>query len=348
MDSSHEIFRDPEIETQAAQWVVRIDRGLTAAEQDKFLEWYASHPAHSAALARHRRNWQRLDRLAAWRPQHSPQPNPDLLAPPLRFSPRRAPRWWLGLAAAAAVVALGLGWQLLPRIHPQGEELAAMPTENRRLLEDGSTIKLNRGAVVTVAFSPKERRVKLSSGEAFFTVAKNPSRPFIVEVKGVDVRAVGTAFNVRLDRNDVEVLVAEGTVAVNRARKFAGPDGAPLPQTVHLALVPARHMATIDLHSDADEPRLAPVGQQQLQQALAWQQGFLTFNSRPLGEIAAELNRLNDVQLVIADENLARTNFSVTIKSDNSAGFARLLEAAFGARLEMDGDRAIIVRAHSD
>ena len=55
------------------------------------------------------------------------------------------------------------------------------------------------------------------SGEAYFTVAKNPGRPFVVAAGGVGVRAVGTAFNVRLDSDAVEVLVTEGRVQVSRS-----------------------------------------------------------------------------------------------------------------------------------
>jgi transmembrane sensor len=84
-------------------------------------------------------------------------------------------------------------------------------------LPDGSVLQLNTDSVVETAYSPTERRVRLKKGEAFFSVAKNPQRPFWVDVGAVSVRAVGTAFNVRFRPEAVEVLVKEGKVSVNQA-----------------------------------------------------------------------------------------------------------------------------------
>ena len=89
----------------AAAWVLRCDRGLTAAEQDEFSDWLASDPRHGEQLARHRRHWQRLEVLAQWRPEHSVRPNADLLAPPgARWSGSRRLRrlpWFCGAAELA-------------------------------------------------------------------------------------------------------------------------------------------------------------------------------------------------------------------------------------------------------
>src|SRR5204863_5888557 len=93
---------------------------------------------------------------------------------------------------------------------------------------DGSVVELNRGAVVSAHFTASERRMRLVSGEANFKVAKDPQRPFVVEARGVAVRAVGTAFNVRIDAVSVEVLVTEGVV--NVAQPPAPPDQAAIPE----------------------------------------------------------------------------------------------------------------------
>ncbi|MGH8188579.1 MAG: FecR/PupR family sigma factor regulator [Steroidobacteraceae bacterium] len=105
---------DPTLEReaqQAAAWVLRCDRGLTPAEQDEFSEWLAAHPRHGAQLARHRRHWQRLDRLEQWLPEHSKLPNPDLLAPPLRRRLRVVLPVSLSLAAAAVLAVSFIVWQ---------------------------------------------------------------------------------------------------------------------------------------------------------------------------------------------------------------------------------------------
>ncbi len=191
----------------AAEWLARCDRGLSAAEQDDFLQWRALH-RHVVGD---------FSALAHWRPEHSEEPNPDLLAPA-----RRRRIHWLAptlLAAAPAIALAAFWWRAAPLTPTAGALAPVAPTwELKRLiLEDGSSVELNHGANVTTEFSASERRATLVRGEALFTVAKNPARPFIVRAGGVDVRAVGTAFSVRLDAAAVEVLVTEGRVALARA-----------------------------------------------------------------------------------------------------------------------------------
>ena len=342
------------IEQQAAAWILRQDRGLTAAEQDDFLQWLATDPRHGAALARHRRNWERLNLLAQWRPEHSPRPNRDLLAPDagsehvlIRF-PRR---WLAGLSLAAAAVAVGL---FLYRPSPADNVVnpvvpVAVAAIEQRTLEDGSLIALNRGAVVAVLYTATERRVRLEQGEAHFTVAKNPDRPFIVTARGVDVRAVGTAFNVRLGDTAVEVLVTEGRVQVdempNAGLPGSSPDGAipASPPAAPLLLV-AGQSATVDL-TPAAVPQVATVTTADMEQRLAWQPRLLDFSATPLLGIIDEFNRRNaPYRLVIADEELAAIRISASLRSDNVEGFIRLLEAGFGVRSERTGHDIVLHR----
>lgn len=72
------------IDHAAADWLVRRDRGLTPAEQDEFFQWLAADPRHGERFAQHQRTWKEFNLLAQWRPEHSAEPNPDLLAKPRR------------------------------------------------------------------------------------------------------------------------------------------------------------------------------------------------------------------------------------------------------------------------
>ena len=97
-----------EIAAVAAQWILRRDRGLTAAEQDEFSQWLAADSRHGEALALHRWGWDELDRLTGLQTSLGAVPDPDLFAPSAKLRARRW--WWLAGAssflAAAAVVAL--------------------------------------------------------------------------------------------------------------------------------------------------------------------------------------------------------------------------------------------------
>lgn len=321
---------------EAAEWLARRDRGLTAAEQDEFLQWLAADPRHGEWLALHRAIVADYAALAQWRPEHSEEPNPDLLAPQRRI------RWLVPAVLTAAAAAIAIGFVLRPAVSPSA--VAEVPLA-RRLLEDGSSVELNRGAVVRDAFTAKERRVELVSGEAFFSVAKNPERPFIVRVGGVDVVAVGTAFSVRLDTGAVEVLVTEGRVGVRREDDHA----APLPVAAAVSteggatLVDAGQIANVSLTVDAP-PEVSAATPAQLSQRLGWQAQLLDFSSAPLSVAVAEFNRRNRIQFEIADAELAAMPVVVKLRSDNVDAFARFLADTPGVQLERRGADTIIVR----
>ena len=329
-------------EAEAAQWVLRLDRGLTAAEQDDYSQWLAADPRRREALALQRWGWEELDRLAGLQISVNAMPDPDLLAPARETAAgkrlRLAP-WLLGVAAA---VGLGLfAWwpRVVPSpaatVNPAPSYALAAPIE-QRILEDGSTVELNRGAVVETQFTAAERRVRLLRGEANFIVAKNPARPFIVSAGGVEARAVGTVFNVRLDRMAVEVLVSEGRVKVAGAGETDATAGLPL--------LEAGQRTVVSLAATAAAPEVVTLTAAELERKTAWQPRLLDFTAQPLADIVAEFNRRNPVQLVLADPALETVRLSATFRSDNVEGFVRLMESDFGMRAEWRGETEIVLR----
>lgn len=285
----------------------------------------------------------RLQCVAQWRPEHSAEPNPDLLARPLaRLARPRRPRLlrWTAPALLAAAAALAIVvWRPSPLRPPGGEPLAFEAASYRQeVLPDGSIVDLNRGAHVVVQFSPAERRVLLVQGEAQFTVAKNPARPFVVRAGGVDVRAVGTAFNVKLAGVNLEVLVTEGTVHVSQqAAARAGTSGdrvAPGPPAAVLAELSAGHRVVIPVAPVIEPPVVLPVSRQEIEQTLEWKPRLLDFDSTPLAEVVDTFNRRNPTPLVIGDAELRGLPIVASIRSDNVDGFVRLLEATMGVRAE--------------
>jgi transmembrane sensor len=332
-----------EIEREAARWVLRRDRGLTASEQDEFSHWLAADPRHGEALALHRWGWEELDRLTGLQTSLGAVPDPDLFAP---RRPARAQflRWLapvaLGLAAAWAVVfyvqpkPAGTSATAVARTASPAPPALAAPCE-RQLLDDGSIVELNRGAAIEVAFTAAERRVRLVRGEANFTVAKNPARPFVVNAGGVDVRAVGTVFNVRLDRAAVEVVVSEGRVKVDP------PAGAPAQD---LPVLVMGQSAVVSLVAAGAPPEIATLSPAEIDTRLAWQPRLLDFTNVALAEIVADFNRRNPVQLVVADPALASVRLSAAFRSDNVEGFVRLMESDFGMKADWRGEREIVLR----
>lgn len=344
----------PTPDEQAADWLIRRDRGLTPAEQDDYLQWLAADPRHGDALARQLATWRELDILADWRPEHAPEPNPALLAPPRRLAPR-VWRWLTPLAlAAAAGVALAV---FVNRAPPPVATITSAPPVvatgyEKRVLADGSAIELSRGAAVSISYTPAERRVQLLSGEARFTVAKNPARPFIVSAAGVETRAVGTAFNVNLASDAVEVLVTEGRVQVTPAVPLPSRSAHTAMPTAPAALVSHGERVTVSLEpTPANQlpPAVVPVTAtpEELARAVAWQPRVLEFSSTPLAEVVAEFNRHNTIQLSLADPSLANLPIMASFRSDNVEGFVRLLEATADVHAERHGETISLRRANS-
>jgi transmembrane sensor len=332
---------DTRMQREALIWMSRIDRGLTPGEQDEFFAWLALSPAHGESLNRCRQRWRRLDGLADWRPELSAAPNPDLLAPRSR---QRWRRWSVpALLAAACLAVMATVWlrRSDDALEPVATNSAPKP-EDRRILPDQSVVKLNDGAVHEVLFTDTERRIRLTSGEAFFKVTKDARRPFVVEAGGATVRALGTAFNVRVAGGELDVLVAEGRVEV------APPQATRREQSVALAPDPtvlgASQRVSLSLAAPLARGQIATLTRREIQQTLAWQHGLMTFQDQPLAAIVEELNRLNQRQIALMDDSIAAVKFSGTFRSDNLDGFVRLLETSFGADVTSRDGSEIQVR----
>ena len=339
------------VDAEASAWLARRDRGLTAAEQDAYLEWLRADPAHAAAMKRQERVWKVLDHLEQWRPAHSATPNPDLLAPQ---HPRRP--YWLaatavGLAAALAFL-IAVPRPAAPTTVAQSaprREAIVHPGPERRTLEDGSVVELNRDAAIEVAFTPAERRVRLVRGEAYFTVAKNPARPFIVEASGVAVRAIGTAFSVALGRTDVAVLVTQGSVQVmdqTHTADLAAGDGPVVlgagQRTVVrlMKLRPAQRTVAVP----PPPPQEQEVTPAEIDRALSWQGMRLEFVEMPLNDVVTAFNRYNHRKLRIEDPALAEILVGGNFRADNVDAFVRLLDSGFGIKAEPAGDALLLRR----
>lgn len=329
----HQNGPESRIDLAAAEWLVRRDRGFTAQEQDDFFHWLAENPRNGEWLALHDQTWRDFNLLARWRPEGSSVPNPDLLARPGNKS-----RWlWPATLAAAAGLALSFilwhsgGQSGHDRPAPPGDSLAV----SQRVLEDGTVVEMNRGAQIEVAFTPDERRVHLVRGEAHFSVTKNPLRPFFVRANGVDVRAVGTAFDVRLETGSVSVLVTEGHVQVSSPNQMTVP------------VLTAGQRTVVLLATDAPPPQVFDVSPAEMTERLAWQPQLLDFSSTSLALVVAEINQRatgsTQVKLIIADPELGRLPIVASIRSDNIEGFIRSLELTAGVRADRRGENVILL-----
>lgn len=213
----------------------------------------------------------------------------------------------------------------------------------REVLPDGSVVELRRGARIVTEFTTATRRVVLTEGQAHFQVAKNPARPFVVAVGGVEVRAVGTEFAVELGAKSVEVLVTEGRVALDAASAPNVSTTTPR-ATAPLAYLDAGQNAVVEIASasaPATAPQVAPIAPAEIAARLAWRVPRLEFSGTPLSEALALINRYHPVSALLADPALGQLRVSGILRADNIENLWRLLEEEHGIRVDRRSDGSV-------
>jgi len=339
----------PPTETEAAAlgWFSRCRQGLSAEQEAEFENWLAADPRHAALFNEFDGTWELLGRVGESTP---------MVVPNAPSSPERRPFVQLGIAVAAAVALVFTYFSWWRPAHYSGEISTAVGAIRTLHLPDGSVVVINTDSTVVTAFTPKERRITLKHGEAHFAVAKNAERPFIVEARGIAIRAVGTAFKVHLEDKAVEVLVTEGKVRVDDAisgksllarqpavySESLPPLGPPVLASGHKVVV-ALPAPVITVESRLAEVAATKVSREEIQRELAWQDRRLDFELAALSEIVAEFNRYNRHKLVIGDADLAQKRFGGSFKSDDPAGFVRMLQESFGLVVE-ESEAATVLR----
>jgi transmembrane sensor len=216
--------------------------------------------------------------------------------------------------AAAAVVA----FLFFPSAPATQSTSVVSPLAQRQAitLADGSRVELNAHTSLQIEIDQKNRHVRLADGEAYFSVAKDAARPFIVETPSGAVRVTGTVFNVRADSEaKLEVTVVEGSVQV-RAGGSAQPQS---PVMLH---------ANEQLSSNGSGVQVATLSPGALNDALAWREGQIVFAGTPLQTALARFARYHGRGITI-DPDVAQLPVGGRFNLDDLDGFLNALELAF-------------------
>lgn len=340
--AKHTPVNDEAIEALAAAWLVQRDEGFSAEQAAEFARWQKADPRHAAAVAMLEETCSILETMPQAREKMEPLRTSEQSAAAPRASAKIIP-FPAPLRTAAIVAACFLAMFAIWRFWPaqnaitfaQAYTTASKDDYRRVVLPDQSVIELNANTEVRVAFSEHRRDVALTRGEAHFTVAKNPTRPFVVSTGRVAVRAVGTAFNVRMAPGSVDVLVTEGRVEVSEvAASSSAKPAAPL-------LLAAGQSAVVGPGRFA--PAVTPVNLAAMNAALAWQSPPLISLDAPLAEVVKQFNQRNRIQLSIADADLGTRAVGGAFRADQVEAFVRLLEERREIAVERrDADHIIL------
>jgi transmembrane sensor len=313
---------DEFIEQRASRWLAARDAGSITAEQaEEFNRWLEADIRHRVAYLRLESSWRRAEKLRDLKPLDRAA-DADLLAQ----STRR--RWPLALAASVLLVLIAGTWAWQQHFSWQRFETQVGGFE-RIVLDDGSVIDLNTNSVVRVRLGDGQREVRLARGEGRFQVSPDARRPFTVEAAGAAVRAVGTAFTVRLhDSEQVDVLVSEGKVAVASERVQRTP---PLGAGEAAVVLP-------------DRVSVSRVEPQLLARRLAWTNGRLEFRGESVSEAVLEFNRYNRRKLLVAHPRIAALRVGGSFAATDPESFASALGSAFDVRVDLADEDHIVLR----
>jgi transmembrane sensor len=313
------------IDNQALGWLrIQSERELDADERRSLDAWLEEDTRHRGAYIRAMVIDNAITQAVS---QQNGVPGEDRYAlqsdaADTKHTRRRA---WLKYGAlAASLGALGVGVSL--NLTDRRTTLATTKGEFRRVaLADTSVASINSNSKLEVKLSDHKREVVLVKGEAWFEVAKDKSKPFIVEAGDVQVRAVGTAFGVNRMKDGAEVLVTEGTVEV-----WTGKAKALLTAGQH-SFVPYQ-TAQINV---ARQP-------QEVQRKLAWRDGKLIFTRQTLGEAVADFNRYSAKKIIISDPSLLDKRIFGQYQIDAAEQFARDIGAYLNVPIEVGAESITI------
>lgn len=299
---------------QAVTWFVALQsQDCNEQQRAEFQQWLLQHESHTAAYAEAEKLWINMDSVKS-------APIPKLKARNQRWNAARtgiatlvfaaiSTGWWLDYSAETITHSTGIG--------------------QRRSIElaDGSQIELNAKTQLSVRVSWLRREIQLQEGEAIFNVSHEKIRPFTVQAGTLQIRDIGTRFNVRKRQDGTVVSVLEGEVEVK-------PEHAWLGQNVKAGF---SCKMDEDGHLHAIEPA-------NLEQASGWLDGRLTFNHTPLSQVVAELERHHDVHFVFSDVTLRNETLSGAFEAADLNPFLHAIEKILPVRTQRQKQTIVLSR----
>lgn len=304
---------------EASAWLIELQEDPDDPMMRRRLgEWIAASPANARAWTSvqglsHLARGMTPELSAEWRPELDRVRSAESLRGTVEAPRSPTRRWRIGAAALALAACLAFiaGPGLLIRLQ---SDFRTETAESRVLdLPDGSQVTIAAGSAVAFDMAGKERKVTLLSGEAFFQVTPDPSRPFRVVAGDVETSVVGTSFNVRRDAEGVAVSVEEGRVAVSAASKSE--------------LLGAGDAVWMSWRGEALRSNVPP------QLVATWRQGQLILHDRPIGEAVDQLRRYYDGAIVVASRALSTKSVTGAFNLHDPEDALRGMARAHGAKV---------------
>ncbi|MBH2000434.1 MAG: FecR domain-containing protein [Sphingomonadaceae bacterium] len=311
------------IEAEAARLLVRLNSSPTPEEEAAFCQWIEADPRHAVAFARAEAAWEATERLKS--------AAADVTLPPMAAIVSEAQQRRLSrnimIAAAVSVLLFIVAAIVTVRTFSGVDRYETGIGEIRDIaLDDGSSLHLNSDSEAEVRFTANGRKVRIIRGEASFDVAHDTRRPFDVEARSAVIRAVGTAFNVRMRPSLVELTVTNGAVTV-RSGDHVG------------QRVSAGSGAVIQPRSIA----LTKLGPRLINQRTAWREQMVELDGETIEQATDEFNRYRTAPILIGDNRVSALRIGGRFRITDSREFLSALQMSLPVRAVAGEDGSVML-----
>jgi transmembrane sensor len=247
----------------------------------------------------------------------------------------RVPQWAIpaALAASVALAFVSLRFVGDDTHAPEGVVLQAEAAPRTVELEDGSTVQMDVNTKLRVLMTAGRREVTLEAGRAMFDVASDRSRPFSVAAATSRTVALGTQFQVELDRSKVVVTLAEGSVAIDNEA----------PTQIWRERLHPGEQLRIDVASAARDKRVVDPSV-----VTSWTRGRLVFRNTRLAEAIEQVNRYSTKKVRLADPGLGELRVAGNFIAGDSDLIVDALASALPLRVDGGEKEIILFRRYDD
>jgi transmembrane sensor len=316
---------DSDPSQQADFWLALSHSPLFDAEQQQALQnWLANSPENQQAWQKAQDFWQLLSSMDSGQiakvEQHFHIQDNTTVAFQRKTAPRRFNPAYL---SAAACLLLGILFSLTWWPEFFADFTTAKGEQRLVTLSDGSSVLLNTTSALSVDYTANGRNLTLYSGEAYFIVTSDASRPFTVHTQSGEVRALGTAFDVKQLDDGMMVTVYQHAVRVTFK-----------PNTMIGRLTEGKKI-------EFSQGRSQPVTTVDLNQAKAWREHRLVFKNQPLQQVIDELERYRPGNILITNNALAQHRVTGIFDPRDTEAALAVIEKTLGIKEYRLTDRLV-------